>query len=124
MGCSTTQTGSVSRSTASGLPARTEFVVRNAYVMSMDPKIGDLPRGDVHVRNGLIVAVGPDLSAPGVEVIDGTNMIALPGLVETHFHLWTSFARGLVGDGNMDYFPVMARIGPNITPEVAIVKCA
>ena len=119
MGCSSTQMGAANRSPASSLPSRTEFVVRNAYVMSVDPKIGELPRGDVHARNGEIVAVGRDLVAPGAEVIDGRNMIALPGLIETHFHLWTSFARGLVGDGNMDYFPVMARIGPNITPEVA-----
>lgn len=118
VGCSTVQTGAVSRS-AAALPPKREFVVRNAYVMSMDPKIGDLSRGDVHVRNGQIVAVGTDLGAAGAEVIDGRNMIALPGFVETHFHLWTSFARGLVGDGSMDYFPVMARIGPNITPEVA-----
>ena len=119
MGCSTAQSGAASRSMESGLPARMEFIVRNAYVMSMDPKIGDLPRGDVHVRNGEIITVGVDLVAPGAAVIDGRDMIALPGLIETHFHLWTSFARGLVGDGNMDYFPVMARIGPNITPDVA-----
>src|SRR5438067_1380384 len=35
------------------LPPRGEFVVRNAYVLTMDPKLGDIPRGDVHVRNGI-----------------------------------------------------------------------
>jgi 5-methylthioadenosine/S-adenosylhomocysteine deaminase len=119
MGCASAQTGAAGRATTLGLPPRREFVVRNAYVMSMDRNIGDLPRGDVHVRDGQILAVGPDLAAPGAETIDGRNMIALPGFIETHFHLWTSFARGLVGDGKMDYFPVMTRIGPHITPEVA-----
>jgi cytosine/adenosine deaminase-related metal-dependent hydrolase len=107
------------RPSAGRLPPRGEFVVRNAYVMSMDPKIGDLPRGDVHVRNGAIVAVGGDVAAPEADVIDARNMIALPGFVETHFHLWNCFMRGIVGDGNMDYFPVMTRIGPDITPDIA-----
>src|SRR2546425_12036022 len=62
------------------LPARGEFVIRNAHVMTMDPTLGDVPRGDVHVRRGEIVAVGADLKAPGAEVIDGRGMIVLPGL--------------------------------------------
>src|SRR5438045_3574738 len=65
---------------AAQLPPRGELVVRNAYVLTMDPALGDLPRGDIHVRNGEIVAVGTDLAAPGAEVIDGRTMIALPGL--------------------------------------------
>lgn len=72
-------------------PPRREFVVRNAYVVTMDAKLGDIPRGDVHVRNGALIAVGPNLTAPGVEQIDGSNRIALPGFVDTHFHLWGQF---------------------------------
>ena len=37
------------------LPTRGEFVVRNAYVVTMDPKLGDIPDGDVHVRNGALL---------------------------------------------------------------------
>ena len=37
---------------APGLPARGEFVVRGAHVLTMDPALGELPSGDVHVRNG------------------------------------------------------------------------
>jgi 5-methylthioadenosine/S-adenosylhomocysteine deaminase len=47
------------------LPERGEFVVRNAYLVTMDAKLGDIPSGDVHVRNGALVAVGPNLSVPG-----------------------------------------------------------
>jgi 5-methylthioadenosine/S-adenosylhomocysteine deaminase len=101
------------------LPPRREFVVRNAYVVTMDAKLGDLPNADVHVRNGALVAIGPNLAAPGAEEIDGRNRIALPGFVDTHFHLWGSFARGIVADGDFDYFPVMSRLGPVMTPEDA-----
>ena len=108
--------------TSGKLPPRGEFVVRNAYVVTMDPKLGDIPVADVHVRNGSLVAVGPNLSAPGVEEIDGRNRLALPGFVDTHFHLWGSFARGIVADGDFDYFPVMSRLGPVMTPEDAYVS--
>jgi hypothetical protein len=34
------------------LPARGEFVVRGGHVLTMDASLGDLPSGDVHVRDG------------------------------------------------------------------------
>src|SRR5262245_21469120 len=105
--------------TSGKLPPRGEFVVRNAYIVTIDPKLGDIPSGDIHVRNGVLVAVGPNLQAPGAEAIDGRNRIACPGFVDTHFHLWGSFARGVVADGDFDYFPVMSRLGPVLTPEDA-----
>ena len=105
--------------TSGKLPPRGEFVVRNTYVVTMDPKLADIPIGDVHVRNGALVAVGPNLKAPGAEEIDGRNRIACPGFVDTHFHLWGSFARGVVADGDFDYFPVMSRLGPVMTPDDA-----
>jgi len=56
---------------ARALPPRGEFVVRGAYVLTMDPELGELPSGDVHVKNGAIVAVGRALPAPHAQVIDG-----------------------------------------------------
>ena len=53
---------------------------------------------DVHVANGAIVAVGPNLKAPGATVIDGRGMIVLPGLVETHWHMWNTLLRSMSGD--------------------------
>ena len=105
---------------AGQLPARGEFVVRDAYVLSMDTRVGDHPRGDVHVRAGAIVAVGPKLSAPGADEIDGRNMLVMPGFVDTHWHLWTSALRAIVrnDDGaNFGYFPMTARLGPQFTPD-------
>ena len=50
---------------AAGLPARGKFVIRNAYVMTMDTDAGDIAGGDVHVRDGEIVAVGRKLKRTG-----------------------------------------------------------
>jgi cytosine/adenosine deaminase-related metal-dependent hydrolase len=101
------------------LPARGEFVVRGAHVLSMDPNIGDLPTGDVHVRNGVIVAVAPSVTVSGAEIIDGRNRICMPGFVDTHWHMWTSALRPLIrlDDPRYGYFPVTARLGALYTPE-------
>ena len=101
------------------LPARGEFVVRGTHVLTMDAGLGDLPRGDVHVRNGAIVAVAASVPAPGAEVIDGRGMICMPGLIETHWHHWTNVCRPFVrnDDPKLGYFPVTAKYGPHFQPE-------
>jgi cytosine/adenosine deaminase-related metal-dependent hydrolase len=103
---------------ASQLPARGEYLVRNGYVLTMDPHLGDIPQGDVHVRNGQIVAVGPHLSAPGAEVIDARTMIVLPGLIETHWHMWETISRNMSGDTEATgYFPYSRVMGVLFSPE-------
>jgi cytosine/adenosine deaminase-related metal-dependent hydrolase len=101
------------------LPARGEFVIRGAHVLSMDEKVGDLPVGDVHVRNGAIVAVAASVAAPGAETIDGKGMICMPGLVETHWHHWTTFLRPVMraDDPKKTYFPVTFGLGLHYTPQ-------
>src|SRR5436190_15964777 len=79
-----TTPGQRSTGAARGLPARGEFVVRRGLLLTMDESLGDIPDGDVHVRNGEILAVGRNLRTPGAAVIDGRNMIVMPGFVDTH----------------------------------------
>lgn len=99
------------------LPARGEFVIRGAHVLSMDPQVGDFARGAVHVRDGVIAAVAKEVSAQAPE-IDGTGMICMPGFVDTHWHLWTSVCRPIIriDDPKRGYFPVTNRLGPFFEP--------
>ena len=101
------------------LPARREMLVRGANVLTMDAKLGDLATGDVHVRDGTIVAVGPKLEVKGAQVVDGRGMICMPGFVDTHWHLWTSLFRPYVrADVNeLGYFPVSNRLGQLMAPD-------
>jgi cytosine/adenosine deaminase-related metal-dependent hydrolase len=101
------------------LRRRGEFVIRGAIVLSMDPAIGDLPRGDVHVRDGSIVAVAPQIAASGANAIDGAGMICMPGFIDTHWHLWTSVCRAMIqlDDPKRSYFPVTNAVGRHFTPE-------
>ncbi|MEA2907306.1 MAG: 5-methylthioadenosine/S-adenosylhomocysteine deaminase [Alphaproteobacteria bacterium] len=95
-----------------------EFLIRDAYVISMDAAIGDLPRGDIHVRDGTIAAVGQNLSAPGAQLIDARTMIACPGFIETHWHMWGAVARNMAGEEEKTgYFPFSRVLGALFKPE-------
>ena len=45
------------------------------------------PPTDLIVANGRIAETGSGLTAAGAQVLDGTGLIALPGLVDLHTHL-------------------------------------
>ena len=96
------------------LPPQGELLISGAVVVSIDDTIGALDRGDVHIRNGQIVAVGKDLQVPGVRKIDASGMILMPGFVDTHMHLWNGIFRGLVSyySPQLAYFPMKHLLGP------------
>ena len=64
--------------------------IKGGYVVTMDPTIGDQPNTDVLVRKGMIVEVrgGLDTPASDVEVIEARGRLVIPGLVDTHRHVW------------------------------------
>jgi cytosine/adenosine deaminase-related metal-dependent hydrolase len=102
---------------ASPLPPRVDAIIKGAHVITMDPALGDLATGDVRVSDGVIVEVAEDLTGPG-EVIDGTGMALLPGLVDTHWHLWNTLLRGLATDEpGRDYFSVKRALAPHYRVE-------
>src|SRR5262245_23395468 len=78
------------------LQPRGEFFITGAEILSMDPAVGHLAKGDLHIRDGAIVAVRPSLARPPrARVIRGDDMIAMPGLIDTHSHLWGTPMRSL-----------------------------
>jgi cytosine/adenosine deaminase-related metal-dependent hydrolase len=103
--------------TSSKLPARSEFVIKDAYVITIDEALGEIENGSVHVRDGAIVAVGRDLRVNGAKVIDGRGMIVLPGLVDTHWHMWHTICRNFAGDTReTGFFPTITKFATHMQP--------
>jgi cytosine/adenosine deaminase-related metal-dependent hydrolase len=98
-------------------------LIRGASVVSMDPTVGDLARGDILLAGGKIEAVAPDLAeaaADGQAIeVDATGTIAIPGLQDTHRHSWQAQMRRLRPDGDLGgYIELLHfRIGPAYQPE-------
>jgi 5-methylthioadenosine/S-adenosylhomocysteine deaminase len=85
-------------------PRRGDYLIQGGSVVSLDPTVGTLRRADVHVRDGRIVAVAAGLDAPEAERLDASRMIVMPGLVDSHFHMWSTLGRNYVAEG-FEYFP-------------------
>jgi len=94
------------------------ILLRGGHVISMDPAIGDLPRGDVLIEDRKIVAVRPEISADA-EVLDLTGRVLIPGFVDTHRHTWEASIRGVAPDATLDdYFvDILDTFAPLYTPE-------
>ena len=88
-----------------------EKLIQNGTVVSLDPVIGDLEEADVLIDDGEIVDVGHGLttSESDAEVIDASDHIVLPGLVDSHIHLAQTQVRGIAGDWSLmgEYFEHM-----------------
>ena len=94
------------------------LLIQNAHVLSFDPQVGDRRGADVLVRDGRIVEVGRGIEAVGAERIDAHGMILLPGLVDTHTHLWLSAARGQFRNtARTDYFVLKKHLGRHYLPQ-------
>ncbi len=85
--------------------ARSNYLIKNGAVITVDPKLGTLPKADVLVRNGAIANIGPNLAADGAEVIDAADMIVMPGLIDSHYHMWSTLGRNFISDDGFEYFP-------------------
>jgi len=82
------------------------ILIRNGWVVTMDDTIGELRGGSILIEGSRIAAVAREIDVPdGCEVIDAEGMIVIPGLVDTHKHLWQTALRSVVGDLTLvDYF--------------------
>jgi cytosine/adenosine deaminase-related metal-dependent hydrolase len=82
---------------------RTPFVLRGGTVLSLDPVVGQLDRGDVLVVDGVIAAVGPSVEdvPDGTVVVDATDCIVTPGFVDGHRHCWQGSLRRLAVDADL-----------------------
>jgi len=74
-------------------------LVGNGRMITHDDRQPFFENGCVALCDGLIDAVGPtvELQAahPGAEFVDARGRVIMPGLINTHTHLYSAFARGM-----------------------------
>ncbi|SDH38446.1 Cytosine/adenosine deaminase [Sinosporangium album] len=105
------------------------ILLKNGTVVTLDPELGDISGGDVLINDGRIEQVGQEINAPDAEVVPADGMVIMPGLIDTHLHMWQHPMRGLGQDvwGFDDYssrvFPLRERFGPQEMYE-ATYTCA
>lgn len=94
------------------------YLIKNAYLITVDDDLGEIPDGDIHIQDGVIKAIGNNLNISGAKEISGKDMIVLPGLIDTHWHMWTALLKSMAairpGKG---YFDTTSIFGPKFSPE-------
>ncbi|MET8086678.1 amidohydrolase family protein [Micromonospora sp. NPDC005237] len=80
-------------------------IFRNGLVLTMDDAHTVLPGADVLVVGDRIAEVGVGLTAPDDALeIDATDGILMPGMVDTHRHMWQTAMRGYGADWTLTQY--------------------
>jgi len=75
-----------------------DIIIKNAYVLTMDPGLGDLKNGVVVIEDGKITEIGEKTNESAETVIDAKHSVVMPGLVNTHTHAAMTLFRGYADD--------------------------
>src|SRR5579864_3151226 len=80
-------------------------VLRNGTVLTMDDGHRVLRHSDVLVEGERIAAVGPNLGVPdGTIEVDASGGIVMPGMVDTHRHMWQTAMRAYGADWTLTQY--------------------
>ena len=98
-------------------------VIRGATVITMDPMVPDLVRGNVHLSGRFIERIEP--CDEGTEVPDGTivvpaeGCIVIPGFHDTHRHCWQTQLRRMFAAVDLDDYVEVAhaKLAPQYRPQ-------
>ncbi|MGA8210736.1 MAG: amidohydrolase family protein [Nocardioidaceae bacterium] len=86
------------------LPDR-PVVLRGGTVLTMDDRHTVLTGADVLVVADRVAAVGPGLDVPeGTQEIDAAGGIVMPGMIDTHRHMWQTAMRGYGADWTLTQY--------------------
>jgi len=100
------------------------LLIKNAsIVVTMNDSRDEISNGAVFIRDNVIEQVGHSADLPQVadEVIDARNHVVLPGLINTHHHMYQSLTRAVPAAQNGELFNWLNNLYPiwaGLTPEM------
>jgi 8-oxoguanine deaminase len=91
------------------------LLVKNAeLVITMDHSRPRIQNGGLFVRDNVVEAVGSNGELPqqADKVIDARGLAVLPGLINTHHHMYQSLTRAVPGAQDQELFDWLVRLYP------------
>lgn len=73
-------------------------LVKCGWLVTVDDRLGDFKDAELLYAGNRIEAVGKNLNATADEVIDASDKIVMPGLVNAHMHTWQTALRGIAAE--------------------------
>jgi cytosine/adenosine deaminase-related metal-dependent hydrolase len=87
-----------------------KILFKGGTVVTMEPGLPDGAPADVLVDGDTIAAIGDVPSAPDADIVDASDRIVMPGLIDSHVHTWQTGLRGVAGDWTVpEYMRAMHR---------------
>ncbi|BFU25869.1 dihydropyrimidinase, putative [Entamoeba histolytica HM-1:IMSS-B] len=87
------------------------FIIKNGTIITTDSSF----KSDIYVKDGVIAAIGSELTLPeGIEVVDASGLLILPGAVDGHTHLAMPFG-GTISADDYEYGTMAAACGGTTT---------
>ncbi len=77
------------------------LLITNGHLVTLDEANRFISNGSVYIENNRIVEVGEaaDVKRTAQNNIDARGSVVMPGLINTHHHLYSTFARGFTPPG-------------------------
>jgi cytosine/adenosine deaminase-related metal-dependent hydrolase len=106
----------------------TTLLIRNAdCIATFDDQRTELRQASLFVRDNLIEAIGPTAELPqqADEVIDASGHLVMPGLINTHHHMFQSLTRAIPAVQDAELFSWLRGLYPiwaGLTPEMVRVS--
>jgi 8-oxoguanine deaminase len=106
---------------------RTLLINHARVLVTMDAERREIADGAVFIRNNVIEQVGnsADLPQNADEIIDARDHVVMPGLINTHHHMYQSLTRVIPAAQNGELFNWLTNLYPiwaNLTPEMVHVS--
>lgn len=70
-------------------------LIKCGWLVTQDEAAGNIRNGEILIEGDRIAAVGTSLHAAHDEMIDASDMIVMPGLINGHIHVWQCGLRGI-----------------------------
>lgn len=101
-------------------------LVRHAHTLvTMDRNRREIPDGGLFIRDNVIEQVGPthELPTEADEIIDLSGHIVMPGLVNTHHHMYQTLTRAMAPNSNLfNWLQTLYPIWAGLTGEAVYVS--
>ena len=78
------------------------LLITNGQVVTLDETNRFIENGSVYIENQQIIEVGdaPSVNRTADRTIDARGSVVMPGLINAHHHLYSTFARGFTPPGS------------------------
>lgn len=92
------------------MPTEVDILIKNVIVVDSERVEGRWKPVDVAIKDGVITGVDDSLKLDSKQVIDGRGRLLIPGLIDSHTHVYQILLRGALGLRELNVHPIWLKV--------------